>query len=184
MTVVPYLLFTLTTFRPEAEGKGADRLQQLIARPIPATFEGLDDAWTFAVSPDGRWMVTGSLNRQGDVRRWDLRKFGEERPGFNQRKAVRSVAVSCKGTFIAAGCEDGKIRVWDWRRRELIAELGDDADYVVALAFHPTQDGVLVSGHDDSTVRLWDISQGKQVALIKGHTDDVLAVGFNDDGRL
>jgi WD40 repeat protein len=59
------------------------------------------------------------------------------------------------GTWLAAACADGTIRLWDVAAGEEVAELRGHGGYVHALAFSP--DGTrLVSGAGDSTVRLWE----------------------------
>ncbi|KAJ2477977.1 60S ribosomal subunit assembly or modification protein [Coemansia sp. RSA 2320] len=55
---------------------------------------------------------------------------------------------------------------------------------VFAVALHPTQQSVAVSGGGDDRAYVWRLDSGEPVAELERHSDSVSAVGFSSDGRL
>ncbi|MCA9289632.1 MAG: WD40 repeat domain-containing protein, partial [Phycisphaerales bacterium] len=82
-------------------------------------------------------------------------RTGTPRREIEQSSTVYSVDISPDGSRLAAGCEDGVVRLYDTRLFQLVAELNGHASYVHVVRFSP--DGTrLASGSGDGTVRLWD----------------------------
>jgi WD40 repeat protein len=77
------------------------------------------------------------------------------------RDAVRSLALSPDGRFLATGADDREIRWWDFWSGQLLAVLKGHTSPVTGLAF--TREGGLVSGSWNNTVKLWDLSRKRQV---------------------
>jgi len=107
---------------------------------------------------------------------------------------IHSVAIAPDGKSVAAGCQDGSVRLWDvvsGRERVLRGHTGA----VYALAFSPADSSVLVSGGNDATVRSWDLDSGQskilrgildrdeKVALVS-HRYPIHTIAFSQDGRL
>ncbi len=68
---------------------------------------------------------------------------------------VRAVAVSADGLDLATGSQDGTIRLWDVRGRQVRATWQAHAGAVTVLQFL-TGRPALASGGADGTVRVWD----------------------------
>jgi len=93
-----------------------------------------------------------------------------------------SMAITPDGQTLAAGNDDGTIRLWDLpsARERLVLPGHGGAVRHVAL----TPDGrTLASGGDDRTARLWDVSTGKPLAVLN-HRYAVWALAFSPDGRM
>jgi WD40 repeat protein len=93
---------------------------------------------------------------------------------------LRKASVS-RDAWIAAGTNNGDIRVWqvgDWT--PLRTYVGH-TDWVRAVAFSP-DNRTLISGSDDQTLRLWDIASGRCRLTIPAHTGRVLAIALSPDG--
>lgn len=83
---------------------------------------------------------------------------------------------------LAAGFQDGKVRVWDLHRRNCIANLDSHVSDVQAIDFSPAQEA-LVSASRDKTLIWWDTRSWK-VRKVVPCFEMLETVGFIDEGRL
>jgi WD40 repeat protein/serine/threonine protein kinase len=142
---------------------------------------GVEDFTALALSPDGKYAVTGSSD--GVVRMWDISLGEMLREMGGHVGGVRAVDISPDGSFAASGGEDGTTVVWEMASRKPIAELNDGRGGVYAVRFSPGGD-VLAVGGADSIVRIWDFRFPRVIKSLVGHTDAVLSLAFSSDGRL
>lgn len=95
-------------------------------------------------------------------RRWRLTLPSQvltvtEPDSSNNDPGIASVAFSPNGQFIAAGCLDSTVRIWEVSTGHMVEALKGHKDSVYSVAFTP--DGKeLVSGSLDKTLKLWDVS--------------------------
>jgi WD40 repeat protein len=129
-----------------------------------------------AFSNDGQMLALGSRN--GDVQLWRvsdgrmvkaMRLDGQagsfnqsaERPGTASRPIARSLAFSANGQTLAAGFDNGAIKLWRVSDGNLIKTLTGHTLAVNSLAL--SADGrTLASGSDDKSVRVWDVEERRQ----------------------
>ena len=98
--------------------------------------------------------MTGSSDRT--CRLWDVQKGSCVRVFTGHTGAVKTVAVSPNGLYMASAGEDRSICLWDLGSGRRIKTLTGHTGFIYSLAF--SQDNtVLVSGSADSTVRVWDV---------------------------
>ena len=141
--------------------------------------------WEVQFSPDGT-MIAGVGSRQ--IKVWDAANLatGQEIITLQDdtRESPLSVRFSPDGTMLAAGYEDGAVRLWDVATESHIVTFEGHDDDVEAVDFSP--DGkVLISGSLDGTVRLWDVAAtGDNVASIEWRVFFVSDVKFSPDGSL
>jgi WD40 repeat protein len=102
-----------------------------------------------AVSPDGRFIVSGSDDRT--VKVWELESGRLLRSLEGHTGGVRAVAVSPDGRFIVSGSEDRTIRAWDPESRESRVLFWNDA---VILSLALSRDGRLLAC-GDAAGRVW-----------------------------
>jgi serine/threonine protein kinase/WD40 repeat protein len=124
----------------------------------------------------GRQLAFTSPDRT-DVRLLDL-TTGEVRDFFPPAPTfISALACDRQGRFLAVGCGDRNVYVWDMVEHRLQAVLGGHQRPVSALAFHPGGE-VLATGSGDGTTRLWDAISGRQLLLAPG-----ICLSFSGDGR-
>jgi len=63
-----------------------------------------------AVSPDGRWVVTGSVDNTARI--WDIADASLKCTLVGHKQGIRSVDFSPMDKYVACGGWDGKISVW------------------------------------------------------------------------
>jgi hypothetical protein len=102
-----------------------------------------------AVSPDGRFLVSGSSDHTVNV--WELESGRLLRSLEGHTGGVNAVAVSPDGRFIVSGSEDRTIRAWEPESRESRVLFWNDA---VILSLALSRDGRLLAC-GDAAGRVW-----------------------------
>jgi WD40 repeat protein/serine/threonine protein kinase len=143
-----------------------------------------------AVSPDGRWVLTGDW--PSAMRRWN-RETRQMTHEFNQDGGeIRSVAFSPVGGLALSGGADGVVRLWNLESGEH-REFRGHVDCVMSVAFSPDGRRAYSAGGGllrdiwqegtDFAVRVWDVETEKQLRPLEGHKGMVLSVAVSTDGR-
>lgn len=113
---------------------------------------------------------------------------------FKAAGPVSSVAFSPNGSLLAAGSEDGSIRLWSvTARRETLSIKGHNS-LVGSLAFL-SDNKTLVSASDDKAVKLWNVETGELEATMWDNRQPVIRTiiveseglsisGGEDDGSI
>jgi WD40 repeat protein len=102
------------------------------------------------------------------------------------QSTVRRIAFDATGRLLASGSYDGRLKVWDVRTHQLLADMmvmkknGVMINGVTETRFLP--DGRIVTADADGVVQIWDWHSGSS---IKCHTGSGTwgAVAISDDGR-
>lgn len=88
--------------------------------------------------------------------------------------------------LLAAGgspVKSGRAVIYDVRTGQRVAEVGDEADAVLAADL--SGDGSLVAlGGSGRVVKVYDVATGREVYRIRKHTDWITAVAFSPDGTV
>ncbi|NEP41325.1 MAG: WD40 repeat domain-containing protein [Okeania sp. SIO2H7] len=112
-----------------------------------------DELKCAAISPDGKILVSGSLDTT--VKVWDL-EFGEVLYTINKHSdCVTSVAFSSDGQTFASASWDKTIRIWDLDSGEELCSL-QNQDYVTSIVFS-VSGALLISGGYDGTIKIWGV---------------------------
>jgi len=157
----------------------------------------LDDltAFSVAISPDGRWGLSGSWDTT--LRLWELDTGECLRVLKGHADAVYSVAISPDGRWALsgsgglsmgkldtgrAGQGENTLRLWELATGECLRVFQGHKLVVESVAISP--DGRWgLSGSWDATLRLWDLATGECVRVFTGHGAYVRSVAISPDGR-
>ncbi|WP_327692381.1 P-loop NTPase fold protein [Streptomyces sp. NBC_00461] len=144
-----------------------------------------------AFSPDGDLLAAGG--ESPGIRLWDIRdgaahfelpqKWGESRRPF---EGVWSIAFHPHHPLLLAGGsgDASSVWLWDYERRECVAELGGHADErVVRVVFSPSG-RTFASAGMDGTIGLWDTATHERRHTVVGGIGRVTSAAFSPDGRL
>ncbi|MCI0685238.1 MAG: WD40 repeat domain-containing protein [Gemmataceae bacterium] len=96
---------------------------------------------------------------------------------------VLALAFSEDARFVAAGCDDGSVRLWRWPDGKEERALNDHAGAVMAVAVAPDGKTVASAGAD-KLIRVWNIRSGKVERTLAGHQEPVEALLFAPDGKV
>jgi WD40 repeat protein len=165
-----------------ALGQPHFRLLWRASRESPAlirTFTG-HPASTVAVTPDGRYAISGSSS--GYLAIWDL-QTGQLFHSFGgHQKGVTALAVTLDGQQAISTSYDNTIRLWHIQTGQLLRTCSGHMDGVTALATTPDGRGALSASYD-GTLKLWDVRTGQLIRSYHGHEGRLTAVAVTPDGR-
>ena len=115
--------------------------------------------WSASLSPDGKWLATGSL--KGKISVWDIQTRKQTTtlsPQIESGQELGRVAFSQQGDRLFASTKGGVVKVWkvlDWSLTELRFPHGDRVRSISL-----SQDGKLLAvlGFDEK-VSVWDVDE-------------------------
>ncbi|KAK0763152.1 hypothetical protein N5P37_004137 [Trichoderma harzianum] len=91
-----------------------------------------------------------------------------------------SLAFSLDGSYLASGCGDGNIWLWDAVTGAKQRILEGHGGSVNSIDFSPKEE-LIVSGSADGTIRLWNSTTGATRGVL-AHDKDIRGVAFSPDG--
>ncbi|CAM0136702.1 U3 small nucleolar RNA-associated protein [Umbelopsis sp. WA50703] len=95
---------------------------------------------------------------------WDTVAMCAKRFVDSNGGAIWCLAVNSIGTLLAAGCEDGCVRLFDIAdgNLEFIRAFDKQKGRILSIAWG-VNDMTIVSGSSDSTIKVWDVKNGKSI---------------------
>jgi WD40 repeat protein/serine/threonine protein kinase len=138
-----------------------------------------------AFSPDSQFLVTiaseGSPLRDY-LRAWRLPGLEELPPLRFEGESPGSAAFLLDGKHLVAGLWDGRVVVWDFATRKVLAMRKEHTGWVTAVAVAP--DGkTFATSSADRTVNLWDAVTFEHLVRLRGHVGEVWSAAFSPDSR-
>jgi len=137
-------------------------------------------------SPDGQWILTGSMGGLFEV--WDAARGREL---FALKGMISSAAYSPDGQRIVSWNFEGTATVWEAASGKELLTLGTHTRTGrgpsaqrtgTTAAFSPDAQRI-VTGSTDNTAKVWDAVSGKELLTLKGHGGPVECVAFTPDGQ-
>jgi U3 small nucleolar RNA-associated protein 12 len=132
----------------------------------------------FMPNSQGRVAIVPNLE---DVNIWNVKQglLVDVLRDPTNSSAVSALALDPQERHLAVGYEDGKIRVWDLKTREVAVSLNAHSAAVTALTYNDTG-SLLASGARDTDIVLWDVVAEQGICRLKGHKDEVTDLRFID----
>ena len=134
-----------------------------------------------AISPDGRYAISGSHDRVANV--WHLPDGRLQYALRGHAGGVRAAAVSPDSRLLATGGSDRTITLWNLADGTLLHTLSGHLGAVRSLDFSPDGDTLLSSG-EDRLIMLWDVKRGATTRILSGHAQTVTIARYSHDPNM
>jgi cytochrome c len=132
-----------------------------------------------AVSPDGRWAVSGSFDQSAIV--WAIDAGSAKTVLRFHDGAVNAVAILPDERFLTAG-EDGRVALWRLGEPDPVQVFAIHSGPIAGLAVSSDQ-ARFATASWDGTARVTQLASGES-RVLEGHQGNVNAVAFLPDGRI
>jgi WD40 repeat protein len=101
---------------------------------------------------------------------------------------VRSLAFSPDGKTLAAGSENGTIRLWNLAARKAVVTLDLEHGIPTCVAFSPGGTVLAAINDEDEKITLWDGANGNSKRTLRDLHEDredssILSIAFSPDGK-
>ena len=110
-----------------------------------------------------------------NVHLWNLRTKASIRV-FRVSEFCRVVKIA-KGDQLAAGYNDGKVRLFDFASADCLAVLCGHKSEITCLTFND-ENSLLVSGGKDTNIVIWDVIDQVGLYRLLGHSDAITDAAF------
>ncbi len=153
-------------------GRGSIVIHDLEENPVkeikyrPYSRSGIGGPFPYGTefSPDGTYFLLEDYTSHGRMNFISLMDLtGKKIRELNAETKISTASVSHDGSTIAAGNEDGTIRIWT-RRGKIIRKIDGISVEVTSLCFSGGN-RYLASTSKDRVIRIWEIKSGKHIAL-------------------
>jgi WD40 repeat protein/serine/threonine protein kinase len=103
---------------------------------------------------------------------------------FTSPVRVLRVAVSPDGRFIAGGCADSSVRLWDTDLGREALVLRGHSGRVASVSFHPSGRLLVSGGQQPGEIKMWDLTRQPEHHSLPqdGPIEDLEALCFSADG--
>lgn len=161
-----------------ANQQGIVRFQEIGSGVEAGQLSGLREPIHDCVfSPDGGQVVTASASQ---LVWWELANARQLHSTDNP--GVTSLAFEPHGRVLAAVCEDGRLRLWDAKTRELVTVRAAHSRSGTAIAFSGDGTRIATVGADGA-VKLWTGDTAEEVLTLKSAGQVLNDVAFSPDSH-
>lgn len=142
---------------------------------------------TLSFSRNGSLLLAGGgiPGKQGVVVVWDV-KTGQSVINLAMTEdfdTVLAADISADLSKIAMGGPGRRVRIYDTRTSQMLANIKKHTDWVTSLAFSP--DGVLLaSGDRNGGLFIWEAANGSEYQNLRGHEKMIASLAWRGDSNL
>jgi WD40 repeat protein len=141
---------------------------------------------SIAISPDGRYLATGSdyyynEKKLETVRMWDITTGDLIWKSGEQDYGAYAVSFSPDGKNLAASYGNGRIMVLEAETGKLVHDLRNRGVTVFSVSYSP--DGARIMADVDRNIHLWDARTGKLLGSLGGEAVAIKTAQFSPNGR-
>lgn len=133
-----------------------------------------------AFSPDGKWIVTASVDSTARV--WEASTGRSIAILQGHTGSVNSANFSPDGAWVVTASDDGTARIWKVSTGQTLIELRGHTREVLSATFS-TDGKLVVTSSRDNTARVWKSNTGQSMTELRGHTDIVRSAAFSLNGE-
>lgn len=127
-------------------------LQGTVTKTVNMTRYSSTPILSIALRPDNAWLVVGMGARELHI--LDLKTYQPLKVLSNPGEPIQ-MSFDSTGTYLAVGCNDQTIRLWNTTKGALSRTFYEHNSWVTSVLFHP-KDKVLLSGTaSDKKLRIW-----------------------------
>lgn len=142
---------------------------------------------TLSFSRNGSLLLAGGgiPGKQGVVVVWDV-KTGQSVINLAMTEdfdTVLAADISADLSKVAMGGPGRRVRIYDTRTSQLLANIKKHTDWVTSIAFSP--DGVLLaSGDRNGGLFVWEAANGSEYQNLRGHEKMIASLAWRGDSNL
>ncbi|KAG2343547.1 WD40 repeat-like protein [Suillus weaverae] len=116
--------------------------------------------WAVAVSRDGRWVVTGGGDLNGELKACEV-ETGIVKTFKGHSDEINCVDISADNTLLASGSWDETARIWNLETGKLVAGPFKSVGWVGAVRFSPDSKKLAVRLDWGTCLEVWDVQSQK-----------------------
>ncbi len=142
---------------------------------------------TLSFSRNGALLLAGGgiAGKAGTVIAWEV-KTGQQMIYLTMNEdfdTILAADISADLSRVAMGGPGRRVRIYDTRTSQLVANIKKHTDWVTALAFSP--DGVLLaSGDRNGGIYVWEAGSGNEFHNLRAHEKMIAALAWRGDSNL
>jgi class 3 adenylate cyclase/GTPase SAR1 family protein len=137
----------------------------------------------YTFDKDTPLLAAGYFN--GKIIVWNVKTRTQSWNVSAHHGAVNTLSWSHDGKLLASGGDDGRIRLWDFQKKEPFGTplIEDASGSVLSVSWDSLKGTWLASGSRDGVIRIWDPLTGRLKHRLEGHTGLVSRVAVSRNSR-